>query len=225
MNYWHSFSCLWLIWTAPAWSAPPEQENGKSEKSGADLPKQLTPGHFETLKANSPFTRSLNLSDSLILTGLATVDGKKVATLMNKHTKETYVVSEEPNPQGWKMVDVAGTENLETVAAKISVTGGEVVTVRYDEWSLKPGEAKPAGGGGGEIKPGGERHRGPGDGRPPMFGGPPPEMRDRMMALSDEKRKKLFEQMMKLRTEQPNLSWEERGQLFQKTLEKLEKSE
>lgn len=209
----------------PAWSAPPDQGTQDTEKTDSGLPRQVTAGHFDTLKANSPFTRSINLSDSLILTGLATVDGKKVATLMNKQTKETYVVSEEPNPQGWKMVDVAGNDDLETVAAKISVAGGEVVTVRYDESSLKPGEAKPAGGGGGEIKPGGERRFGQGEGRPPMFGGPSPEMRERMMALPEEKRKKLFEHMMKTRTEQPNLSWEERGQLFQKTLEKLEKSE
>lgn len=190
------------------------------------LPEAVAPDHFSLLVTQSPFTRSLNLSDSLILTGIATMDGKKVATLMNKETKETYVVSEEPNAQGWKMVGVAGDEALDRVSAKISVEGGEVVTVRYSDWALKPGEAKPATGGGGEIREGERRGfgrgEGRGEGRPP-FGGPSPEMRSRIEALPEAQRQKLFDHMMKLRMEKPDMSWEERGQEFQKTLEKMER--
>ncbi len=82
-----------------------------------------------------------------MLTGIASFDGKPVATLMDRESKETYVISEVPNPQGWKLVEISsptGTD-LETVSAMISV-GGEMVTVRYDERQLKPGEGKPAGG-------------------------------------------------------------------------------
>ncbi|MCB1062872.1 MAG: hypothetical protein KDN20_08135 [Verrucomicrobiae bacterium] len=190
--------------------APVFTENG--------LPSPIAADAFSMLMENSPFTRSLNLSDRLILTGIASMDGKKVATLMNRETKETYVVSEEPNPQGWKMVEVDGNDDLEKVAAKISIAGGEVVTVRYDEWSLKPGEAKPASGGGGEIREGERRSRDHG-GR-----GPSPEMREKMMALSEDQRRKVFEYMMKKRSEIPDMSEEDRGKLFQKALERAGKS-
>ncbi len=82
-----------------------------------------------------------------MLTGIASFDGKPVATLMDRQSKETYVISEVPNPQGWKLVEISSPTgaDLETVSAMISV-GGEMVTVRYDERQLKPGEGKPAAG-------------------------------------------------------------------------------
>lgn len=210
---WLAAGLVWGQETVPLRPAE-ARENG--------LPETVAPAHFNLLVTQSPFTRSLNLSDSLILTGIATMDGKKVATLMNKETKETYVVSEQPNAQVWKMVEVAGDEALDRVSAKISVEGGEVVTVRYSDWALKPGEAKPATGGGGEIREGERRGFGRGEGRPP-FGGPSPEMRSRIEALPEAQRQKLFDHMMKLRMEKPDMSWEERGQEFQRTLEKMEK--
>lgn len=214
---------------APAAASAISRPAATSATSAPDrdgLPQSVATSHFELLTANSPFTRSLNLSDSLILTGIAVMDGKKVATLMNKETKETYVVSDLPNPQGWKMVEVAGNDELDKVAAKISVDGGEVVTVRYSDWALKPGEAKPATGGGGEIREGERRGFGRGEGRGdgrPSFG-PSPEIRAKMEALPEEKRRQLFDHMMKLRTEKPDMSWEDRGKEFQKALERLEKS-
>jgi hypothetical protein len=222
-----------LVATAAAWlgegggsleaqeSVPLRADERAAIAQGNGLPAAVAASHFEVLMVNSPFTRSLNLSDSLILTGIATMDGKQVATLMNKETKETYVVSDQPNPQGWKMVEVSGTEAIDKVAAKISVTGGEVVTVRYAEWALKPGEAKPATGGGGEVRESEGRRREEG-GR--GFRGPPPEIRAKMEALPEEKRQKLFDHMMKLRMEKPDMSWEERGKEFQKALDRLEKS-
>lgn len=194
---------------------------------GEFRPAEVKEEHFAALKTSSPFTRSLNLSDSLILTGIATLEsGEQVATLMNKETKETYVVSDQPNSQGWKMVEVAGSEELEKVSAKISLTGGQVVTVRYSEWQLKPGEAKPATGPAGEgPPPQGERPRfGDGHGPGPGFG-PPPEVREKIMSLPEEKRRKLFEFMMKHRSENPDMSWEKRGKLMQKEIERLQKSD
>jgi len=184
---------------------------------GEGLPQPVQAQHFAALMESSPFTRSLNLSDSLILTGVAVMDGKQVATLMNKQTKETYVVSDQPNIQGWKMVEYAGDEDLEKVAAKISVAGGEVVTVRYDEWSLKPGEARPAGGGGGEVQ---GKGRGPGRGRR----GPPSEIFNRIRNLSEEQRGKLFEKMREIREKNPNLSREEMRPYMEKMLDKMEGS-
>lgn len=182
------------------------------------LPSPVTDQHFQLVRENSPFTRSINLSDSLILTGIAEMNGKPVATLMNKETKETYVVSEQPNLQGWKMVELAGHEDLERVSAKISIAGGEVVTVRYDEWALKPGEAKPASGGSTSIA---EAPRGgpPGGGDGGRRRGGDPEVRAKMMALSEEQRQKLFDTVRKKMEANPNMSSDERREIFRKTLE------
>ena len=104
-----------------------------------DLPLPLTADHFRELKEKSPFTRALNLAETLRLTGVARVDGKPVATLLDRETKKTYVISEVPNPQGWKLVDVAAANGaaLSAVSATISI-GGEMVTVHYDERQLNP---------------------------------------------------------------------------------------
>lgn len=181
-----------------------------------DLPKVLAAKDFSELMKNSPFTRSLDLSDSLILTGVAKVEGKAVATLMNKETKETYVISESPNAQGWKMVEISDEGGLEKVTAKIALSGGEVVTVRFDEAQLKPGEAKPAAGPGGDQKTdrkeGRRRHPG---------GGPPPEMIAKLRTLTDEQRGKLREYMIKEAQGNPDMTRDERRALLEKAMGRL----
>jgi len=138
------------------------------EAEVSHLPTVVEDGDFSALKGQSPFLRSVNLSDSLILTGLAMVDNEQVATLLNKETKETFVVSSKLNSQGWKMVELKSDPDLEKVAAKVAIEGGEVVTVRYAEWQLKPGESKPGAGPtteqGPGPGPGGMRGPGGGDG-------------------------------------------------------------
>ena len=69
-----------------------------------DVPQPLNTVAAQELLANSPFTRTLNLSDSLVLTGIAYVDGRAVATLVNRSTRETFLVSDEPNAQGWRRI-------------------------------------------------------------------------------------------------------------------------
>ena len=185
------------------------------------IPAEVAANDFGALNSQSPFTRALNLSDSLILTGIALVDEERVATLMNRETKETFVVSSQSNPQGWKMVELKENADLEKVAAKVSVAGGEVVTVRYSEWQLKPGEAKPGAGPGGESNDGrmGGRENGDGDGR--RRGGPPPEFREKMEKLSEEQRGKLFQKMGELREKNPDMPREERGKLMMQMMDRM----
>ena len=181
---------------------------------------------FTALKGQSPFLRSLNLSDSLVLTGFADVEGERVATIMNKETKQTYVVSSQINSQGWKMVDLKTYADLEKVAAKVAVDGGEVVTVRYADIDLKNGEAKPAPGPSTEtngsptaiMEARRARFGGP---RGPGMGGPPPEIREKMEKLSEDQREKLFNKMRELREKSPDMSWEERGKVFNEALDKM----
>ena len=90
-------------------------------------------GEFNSLLENSPFTRSLNLPNSIHLTGVAKVDGRLVATLVDVTTKESYTVSDTPNPQGWTLVEIDHEYDIDKITAKVSVNGGEIVSVRYDK--------------------------------------------------------------------------------------------
>ncbi len=180
------------------------------------IPPEVSRNNFAALMANSPFSRSLNLSDSLILTGVATVDEEQLATVMDRNTKMTYVVSSKPNAQGWKLSGLDASTDLETVTATISVDGSSTVKVRYDEMKLKNGEGKPAGGPG--VEPAPQRTEGDGGrGR----GGPGSDMREKMMALSEEDRGKVFQKMMELREKNPDMSREERGEIMSKMMEKM----
>ncbi|NLT70219.1 MAG: hypothetical protein GXX91_05940 [Verrucomicrobiaceae bacterium] len=173
---------------------------------------------FAALKGQSPFLRSLNLSDSLILTGLATVNQEQVATLLNKDTKETFVVSSTLNSQGWRMVELKSDPDLEKVAAKVAIEGGEVVTVRYADWQLKPGESKPGAGPSADPnpRPDSSRRRGEGERR-----GPPSEFREKMSRLSEDQRREIFREMSALREKQPDLSREERGRIMTGMMDKM----
>jgi len=214
---------------APSDAASEAELAGSSSDRDPHLPAAVGADDFRELTARSPFSRSLNLSDALILTGVAIVDGEEVATLLNKETKETFVVSSRLNPQGWRMVELNHGEDLEKVAAKVAVAGGEVVTVRYAEWALKPGEARPGAGPGegGTIsirgtwgdRRRGESRRGEGEGR--MRGGPPPEMRERLSQLSEDQRATLFRRMSELRERNPEMSWEERGRVMMQMADRL----
>lgn len=212
---------IFLLSSAPAQETPP-------------VPAEVAPvgvatEDFTALKGQSPFLRSLNLSDSLVLTGFADVEGERVATILNKETKQTYVVSSQINSQGWKMVDLKTDADLEKVAAKVAVDGGEVVTVRYADIALKNGEAKPAPGPSTEtngsptaiMEARRGRSGGPGGPRGPGMGGPPPEIREKMEQLSEDQRQKLFDKMREMREKSPDMSWEERGKVFNEALDKM----
>tara|TARA_R110000850_G_scaffold7548_15_gene27407 strand:+ start:212 stop:865 length:654 start_codon:yes stop_codon:yes gene_type:complete len=192
-------------------------------ETGAFVPSPVESRDFGALQEQSPFSRALNLSDSLILTGLAMVDQEQVATLLNKETKETFVVSSRVNAQGWKMVELKPDEDLEKVSAKVAVEGGEVVTVRYSEWQLKPGEARPGGSAGEGPQVGDDRpSRGPGGkGGDGKRRGPSPEMREKMMQLSEEQRGKMFQKMMELREKNPDMSSEDRTKIMSEMVEKM----
>lgn len=184
------------------------------------IPTGVEQTDFAAVTAQSPFTRSLNLSDSLILTGVARVDDEQVATLLNRETKETFVVSRQGNPQGWKMVELKDDSDLAKVSARISVDGGEVVTVRFAETQLKPGEARPGAGPSEGGRFGGDRGPG-GPGGPDGRRGPPPEFREKMMKLSEDQRGKLFEKMREIREKNPDMPREEMGKKMSEVMDKM----
>jgi len=182
-----------------------------------DLPQPVDANVSQALLESSPFSRALNLSDSLVLTGIAYIDGKPVATIVNKATRESYVVSEEPNVQGWKLAETSASTQLKRTQAKIMV-GTEVVTVRYSEEATTPEMMKKGG------KPGRSEGGGESGGERPKRDYPKPskEDRERFMSLSDGAREKFRQVMTESREKMMTASPEERMTFAKKMFEKIE---
>lgn len=178
---------------------------------------------YASLKGQSPFLRSLNLSDSLILTGFANTGTGQIATIINKETKETYVISDQPNSQGWKMVELRADPDIEKASVKVAIDNGEVVTIRHTDLKLKPGETKPAAGPSTEINGSPTAIMESKRRRNGWRGGPSPEIREKLDKLTEAQRSELFQKMHVLRQERPEMSWEERGKIFNSTLEGMTK--
>lgn len=106
-----------------------------------DLPQPFDAGATQDLLAHSPFTRSVNLTDSLRLTGIAYVDGRPIATFLNTETKQSFTVSDEPNAQGWRLMEASPGAELHDTEVTLQV-GPEEVVMHYGDAQLSPGAAK-----------------------------------------------------------------------------------
>lgn len=105
-----------------------------SDSPADSLPVPVTRDDFAELREHSPFLRTLNVSRSLILTGVARIEGDTIATLYDFESRQSYVVSQEASPEGWQLVEVKGDQSdLETLTARVKVAGAEVISIRYDE--------------------------------------------------------------------------------------------
>jgi hypothetical protein len=209
------FASFALLLVSPSRAADPKPAPAAAAPAGdPDLPKSVNLASAQNLIDNSPFTRTLNLSDSLVLTGIAYIEGKPVATILNKATKESYVVSDEPNAQGWKLAETSASHTLTRTQAKL-VVGSEIVTVRYSDEpvSNEPNQRRPEGGDRGE-RPRREGSRGPDD-----------EGRQRFMALSEAARSKFIEKMRESREKMGNASPEERSAYVKKIFDKVERDD
>ncbi|OYW70652.1 MAG: hypothetical protein B7Z37_30055 [Verrucomicrobia bacterium 12-59-8] len=95
-----------------------------------DLPQPFDATSLSAIIQNSPFTRIVSISDSLVLTGMAYVNGKPIVTIFDKNEKQSLVVTEEPNLKGWKLMEALPTTNIERAQAKIAI-GGETFSIRH----------------------------------------------------------------------------------------------
>jgi hypothetical protein len=125
------FMALFGIVTMRA--ADTTQQPPPSNDDGA-IPQSVNEADFDALLTSSPFTRSMGVSDSIILTGVAHIQGDVFATLLDTETMKSQVVSKTTNIQGWQLVSVSGNPaDSRTWAAKIQVAGGQVISVRYQK--------------------------------------------------------------------------------------------
>lgn len=106
-----------------------------------DLPQPINAQDTADLLASSPFTRNLNLEDSLQLTGVAYVNGKPVATVYNRDTRQSFLVSDQPNASGWTLKDVAPSTDLKSAHVTMMI-GPEEIRLAYGNEQITPGSAK-----------------------------------------------------------------------------------
>lgn len=190
-----------------------------------DLPQPFDPNTLTAVVENSPFSRIVSISDSLVLTGMAYVDGKPVVTIFDKEAKQSIVVSDEPNLKGWKLVGAKPSEKIDYAQAQIAI-GGETFSIRHSSLSkddMKPEKREKGdrGGPGGPPPPGGgERFRG-------GSRGPSEEDRKKYEALS-EKAKEKFRDVLREKMSDPKFrgaSEEERRNAIRSEFEKIQKSD
>jgi hypothetical protein len=202
-------------------TAPPPNDDGA-------IPQPVNMEDFDALVTNSPFTRSLGVSDSLILTGVAHFETDTFATLLDTKTFESHIVSKTPNFQGWQLVGVGGNSaEIQTWSAKIQIPGGEVISVRYQKPPPRPPRSKSGGSNSGtsggnappltssqlnEAKAAAVNYKEgfSSDGYPKA---PPPEMVAKLSRLSTSQRETINQQMLGLRNQ--GLGLDERRKIYE----------
>ncbi|WP_395748773.1 hypothetical protein [Prosthecobacter sp.] len=200
----------------PAASAPPPAPAGPVDP---DLPQPFDATSLSAVIQNSPFTRIVSISDSLVLTGMAYVNGKPVVTIFDKNEKQSLVVSEEPNLKGWKLMEALPTTNIERAQAKIAI-GGETFSIRHstlDKNDLTKGKSDK---GGSRDSQGGDRFN-------RSSRGPSEEDRKKYESLSDKAKDKFREAMSeKFRDEKfRSAPEEERRNAIRTIFEKIQKED
>ncbi len=154
-----------------------------------DLPQPFDTASLGPIIQNSPFTRIVSISDSLVLTGMAYVNGKPVVTIFDKNEKQSLVVTEEPNLKGWKLMEALPTTNIDRAQAKIAI-GGETFSIRHsvlDKNDLTKGKSDKGEKGRGDSSGGDRFSRG--------NRGPSEEDRKKYESLSDKAKDKFREAM------------------------------
>jgi hypothetical protein len=196
-------------------TVPAELWGEPREANDAFLPEAVTAENFADLKSASPFRRSINLSETLVLTGIATIEGQVYATLFDSSATVSRVVTAQANKDGWRLVGVNGNDSeLESLTAKIQVDGGQIVAIRYAKVEFK-GQAGNRSGGttGGRNNSGGgtltseqieDARRAARDPRIGFRGdghrGPPsPEMLSKLNKITPQKREEIARRVMEMR--------------------------
>ena len=187
------------------------------------LPQPFDPSQLNALIENPPFNRTINPSDSLVLSGLAFIDGKPVATLFDSESKKSILVTDEPNARGWPVNEAVGAGDISRAQAKVSI-GGEVVSIRYNKDALTPDKLK--------KQRSSSDGRGPPPGAPPsgdgyQRSGPRPSAEDmqRFQSLSDKAREKLRDEFTKNRERLMNATPEERAAFMRSTFERISRED
>jgi hypothetical protein len=187
-----------------------------------DLPQPFDAASLNAVIQNSPFTRIVSISDSLVLTGMAYVNGKPVVTIFDKNEKQSLVVTEEPNLKGWKLMEALPTANIERAQAKIAI-GGETFSIRHsvlDKNDLTKGKSDKGDKGQRGDSAGGDRYN-------RSNRGPSEEDRKKYESLSDKAKEKFRDAMREKFSDEKfrNAPEEERRNAIRTMFEKIQKDD
>lgn len=190
------------------------------------LPVDVDANSFAMLLEESPFLRHVGGTNSLILTGVAVIDNKTVATLLDSDTQLTHLITEgQANKDGWQLVAFKGDrDNPETMLVQVQRATGDVVPVRFEKAPDRPlsrksttktklsekqlAEIKAA------AKNPGRGLRGDGLSNSDMT----PEFKAKLERLSETQRVNLNRQIMDLRNQ--GLSNEKRAEIYRNEVDK-----
>lgn len=111
----------------------------KNHASEVELPKPLDLSFAKALIEKPPFTRAVNLAESLHLTGLAYIDGRPVVTVKDNVANKTHVVTEEPNELGWKLVETIPGSHLDLADVRLMIDS-EIIAVHYSNTQMAPAQ-------------------------------------------------------------------------------------
>jgi hypothetical protein len=101
------------------------------------IPPSITAANYPDLLERPPFRRVLTLSESLVLSGVATLPTGKVVTVWDRVSARSFLVTANPNPQGWKLIELSEGSDLRTVTATIAARD-QKITLRFDPERLTP---------------------------------------------------------------------------------------
>lgn len=212
-----------LLAPAQAATAPVVAAAAPAAPADPDLPQPFDANTLGPVIQNSPFTRIVSISDSLVLTGMAYVNGKPVVTIFDKNEKQSLVVSEEPNLKGWKLMEATPTTNIERAQAKIAI-GGETFSIRHsvlDKNDLAKGKSDKGGDRGPRSdSSGGDRYnRG--------SRGPSEEDRKKYESLSDKAKEKFRDAMREKFSDEKfrNAPEEDRRNAIRAMFDKIQKED
>jgi len=109
----------------------------------ADLPQafEFDAKVLSDMRTHSPFNRFVRLEDTIRLTGVAYVNGKPMATLLNKDTKQRFVISDEPNAMGWTLTEATLSDEPSKTEVHV-VIGADEVVLHYSEIQPVPADNK-----------------------------------------------------------------------------------
>jgi hypothetical protein len=101
------------------------------------IPSPVRAANYVDLLERPPFRRVLALSETLVLSGVASLPGGKVVTVWDRATGRSFTVSATPNAQGWKLLELSESRDLRSVTATIAA-GDQKLTLRFDPDRLTP---------------------------------------------------------------------------------------
>lgn len=188
--------------------------------SDPDLPQPFDYRALQSVVTQSPFSRTVSFDQTYQLTGIAYVDGHPVATLLNRETKKRFVITDQPNEQGWKLLGGSAETDPNHGQVEIQV-GAEIINLHLNGVSPPPDKE---GKGGKKMQlPGSDKPRDSQKIRPSNYLGE--HGKELYASLSPEARDK-FKDLIKSRlAKNPELTNEQTFSYAQKVFAKLKSTD